>query len=177
MEWDKTRTVDPGRFGKPPVETGKPVQPCYCLPTIDSLDARAPNKQNSTHAEGICKKHAAPKRRAHETSPGCRSAKQKWMGHGSAPILASKHRRHLLFTRTACCIIFYSLLGQSRRFCCPACNSSPLLLSATFYSPCGHPIPPASPMRRENQAQMHDKTGAAIGNAAQHRPGVHMRNR
>lgn len=95
------------------------------MPTAHSLDATAPEQTRlSARRQGSAKKHAAPYRRAHETSPDCRPAKQEWMGHGRYPILASEHRRPLLFTRTACCLFCAAFWAIKCRICRPACLAS-----------------------------------------------------
>ena len=134
--------------------------------TACSPDATAPGQTRLSARRGNAKKNAAPYRRAHETSPDSRPTKQERRRYGRHPLLAPDRRRPLLFTRTACCIIFRSSFGAvKRRICCPLCLAVPaafichLLFALRPYA--SHRFSEAS----ENLPKTHDRTESAIDNS------------
>lgn len=143
-------------------------QPQGCLPKPSARDATTPVQTRlSARRNESAKKHAAPLRRAHETSPDGRPTKQERTGHGRYPLLASNSRRLLLFTRTACYFIF-AAYRAGYRFS-PACHAGP----AAYHLPLVIRLA-AKPSRWPGPAQAHVETESAIGNTAQHRLGVRV---
>lgn len=99
------------------------------LQTVERNHART-NKTQRTPSS--CKKnaqrHNGVRMRYRRTKP----AKQKWLEHGRYSFQASQPGRILLFTRTACYFILYSLLRHR-----PGWPISGVLLDC--YSPVGEP--------------------------------------
>ena len=127
------------------------------LQTVERNHART-NKTQRTPSS--CKKNAQRHNGVRMRYRWTKPAKQKWLEHGRYSFQASQPGRILLFTRTACYFILYSLLAIDR-------HDRLLAYYSNCYSPVGEPgwRKPAPHTRR---------TGSAIGNAAQHRFGVRM---